>query len=209
MVDLTSSAYFLPTKKYRQLSIMLTLCREPDLRQQEIADQVNMSGAMVNGYIKQLKEEGYLDIEKKNKRDFAYRLTQSGRRQLMVHLMACSAEIVRFYSMAKDELIQRLADVFAGGDVVKVILYGGSETARLVVSALERFPAVKILAIVDNDSRKWGELIGSYAIQPPEILSRMKPEWIIIASFAQQDEIDELLQNKHKVTARILKLSSL
>ena len=209
MVELKRSTYFLPTKQYRQLSIMLTMCREPDLRQQEIAEQVNMSGAMVNGYIKQLNEAGFIKIEKKNKRDFEYRLTELGRRQLMDHLMACSAEIVQFYSMAKEELIQRLDDIFVDGQPAKVILYGGSETARLVVSSLERFSAVKIMAIVDSDSQKWGCSIGGFAIQNPDILSKINPDWIIIASFAKQDDIYESLQIKHNVSARILKLSSL
>jgi len=209
MIHLHHSEYFHPTKMFRELSVMLAMQHEPDLRQQGIAEKVNMSGAMVNGYIKRLKSDGFIDVKEKNKRDFEYRLTRIGREQLVFHLMECSAEIVQLYSQAKRELIQRLSDFFTEETLVRVMLYGGSDTGCLVVEALENLDNVKVVAVVDSDNMKWGTAIGSYVVQGPAILEQTMVDYTIISSFARQDEIYNLLLKIPIPEEKILKLSSL
>lgn len=209
MINIESSEFFLPTKRLRSLSVLLTIHHCPDIRQQQIAEKVGMSGAMVNSYIKHLKADGYLDVKKKNGRDLDYRLTDSGRMQVMIALMSFSAEIVQLHSKAKDELISRLQKVFHNGDLTKVVLYGGSETARLVVGALEEFPTVNIAAVLDTDARKWGDMIAGYVIQSPQILNQINPDKIIIASFARQKEIEGLLCDANISNDIIIRLSTL
>lgn len=209
MIRLENSKYFNPTKMFRQLSVMLAMHHEPDLRQQGIAERVNMSGAMVNGYVKQLKSAGYIHVKEKNKRDLEYRLTKAGCEKLVFHLMECSAEIVQLYSQAKRELIERLSEFFEKRVVVRVMLYGGSDTGGLVVEALENFDNVKVVAVVDSDSMKWGTAIGSHIVQGPAILEQATVDYIIISSFARQNEIYDLLRKIPITEEKILKLSSL
>lgn len=209
MIRLHHSEYFLPTKMFRQLSVMLAMQHEPDLRQQGIAEKVNMSGAMVNGYIKQMKRAGFIHVKEKNRRDYEYLLTQAGREKLVFHLMECSAEIVQLYSQAKRELIARLSDFFAERTLVRVMLYGGSDTGCLVVEALENLDNVKVVAVVDSDSMKWGTAIGSYVVQGPAILEQIMVDYVIISSFARQDEIYNLLLKIPIAEGKILKLSML
>lgn len=209
MITLDSIEYLTPTKHFRELSVMLALHNDHDLRQQEIANQVNMSGAMVNSYIKQLKECGWVVVENKNRRDFTYRLSSTGQKHLVQHLMACSAEIVELYKKAKLELVNQLKENFAGDETVKVMLFGGSETARLVISVLAYFPNVEIVGVVDNDAEKWGTVIDSYEIRQPESAKAIAFDCFVISSFAKQDEIFEAIRAFGKTGIRIVKLSSL
>lgn len=168
-----------------------------------------MSGAMVNAYIKQLKENGHITIHQKNRRDLEYELTQTGKEQLIFHLMECSAEIVQLYSKAKHELVKRLNEVFSNTGNTRIALYGGSETCRLVLESLEHFTHVKIVAVVDSDSGKWGSTIGAHVVQGPEILENAQVEYVIISSFARQNEIYNHLSESALTDAQILRLSSL
>ncbi len=188
---------------------MLAVHNDPDLRQQDIADQVNMSGAMVNTYIKEMKGSGYILIENKNRRDLQYRLTEKGRQLFMQQFVHCSAEIVELYRKTKFDLSKRLHQVFDGDEVVSVLLYGGSETARLVISVLEYFNNVKIVAIVDRDAGKWGNCMNSYVIQSPVITSEIQFDCIVISSFARQGEIFNEIQGIGREDIRIVQLSSL
>lgn len=209
MINLNSIEYLTPTKQFRELSVMLALHHDHDLRQQEIAQQVNMSGAMVNSYIKQLKECGWIVVENKNRRDLTYRLSSDGQKHLMRHLMACSAEIVELYKKAKVELVDQLKEYFGGDQAVRVMLYGGSETARLVISVLGYFPSVEIVGVVDKDKEKWGKSIDSYTIGQPETARETAFDFFVISSFAKQDEISEAIRALGIHGIRIVKLSSL
>lgn len=209
MISLENSDYFHPTKYFRQLSVMLVMHNEPDLRQQGIAERAGMSGAMVNGYIKQLRDSGYITTQKKNRRDLEYKLTEMGRELLVFHLMECSAEIVQLYGQAKNELVRRLTETFRTDEFTRVALYGGSETGRLVLESLKPFVNVKIVAVIDSDSEKWGNFIGQHVVQGPEILGNIEVDYIIISSFARQNEIYSYLTKTILINANILRLSSL
>ncbi len=209
MINLNSTKYLHPTKHFRQLSVMLALHNDPDLRQQDIADQVNMSGAMVNSYIKQMKDGGSIAIESKNRRDLKYRLTKNGHEELMSHLMACSSEIVELYRAAKFAIAQQLAKCFENDKFLRVLLYGGSETARLVMSVLENFPNVDIVGVVDNDANKWGSAINSYVIARPEMEMKKSVDCIVISSFSRQNEIFEAIRDLGTTGIRIVRLSLL
>lgn len=208
MINLAASHFFLPTKNFRMLTLLLIINEGKRSSQHAIAEQAGLSSAMVNGYVKQFIKDGYLSVERINKRDCEYSLTSQGRELLTDHLMACSAEIVQLYAQAQEEIVNKLRSVFAGSAKVQVALFGGSQTARFVLSAIEQFPQVLVTAIVDNDQQKWGQVLGRHVIQSPEILEHMNFQHVIVASFAKQNEIADSLQPYKERGVQIIKLTS-
>ena len=209
MIDLHDSSFFLPTTEFRKLSILLAIMRKPNLSQQVIARDSYLSGAMVNSYMKQLKEEKLVAIEDKNRRDKLYRLTEKGKRKLSQSLMTCSAEIVQLYVQAHNEIILTLQGHIDINKPCKVVLFGGADTARIVTNALENFPHVVLYAIIDNDKNKWGEKIGTHVIQPPDLLSKLTFDSLIISSFAKQEEIYQSVGWLEQKGVKIIKLTNL
>lgn len=209
MIDIRNSDFFSPAKKFRQLSILQAVVNESHLSQQEIARTANLSGAMVNEYVRILREQGLIDVVDKNKRDKLYHLTDVGKKNLTELLMLCSAEIVQLYGQAKYEIISRLTEYFTTRETCKTVLFGGAETAEVVISALEQFPQVVLSTVVDNDSAKWGEKIGNHIIQPPDLLHKITFDSLIISSFARQEEIYESVSWLKKSGVKIIKLTSL
>lgn len=209
MLKMLSSEFFLPTKNFRYLSVLLAVHHNADISQHGIAQEVGMSSAMVNGYIKAMKDNAHIDVIDKNGRDKRYQLTESGKKVLMQHLMSCSAEIVHLYSKAKAEIVSKLKALGNGAPRIRVLLFGGSETAQMVVSALEQIEKYKVVAIVDNDSWLWGHRIGAHIIQSPEILKTIKVDSVIISTFARQNEIYRDIQWLEKKGVDVVRLSTL
>jgi DNA-binding MarR family transcriptional regulator len=209
VIDLQHSSFFLPTKKFRELAILLAILHDSEISQQEIADKSGLSGAMVNGYVKALRQNGLVQMLERNRRDKEYHLTATGKRRLMDLLLHCSAEIVQLYSQARQEIITKLQGHLNGDGTHRVILFGGADTAQLVCSAMESFPHVEIVAIVDNDKRKQGEMIGAHVIQHPAILQTVEFDSVVISSFARQDEIYESIRSLESHDVKLIKLASL
>lgn len=207
MLKILSTEFFLPTKKFRSLSVLLAIHHNNNISQHAIGVEVGMSSSMVNGYIKTLSQDGFIHIENKNGRDKVYELSPKGRGLLTEYLLTCSAEIVRLYSRAKEELVAKLHSCFTGKGVYKVILYGGAETAQLVLNTLEQFDNVKVIAVVDRDPEKWGERLQSHIIQRPEIIDDVEFNTVIISSFAKQEEIYAQLNDVLKQKTTIIRLS--
>lgn len=208
MINLSASQFFLPTKKFRKLSILLVINSIKGLSQHGIADQAGLSSAMVNGYIKDFIRDDCLEVVEINRRDREYLLTPKGEKLLMDALMACSAEIIQLYSQAEAEISRKMETFFADRKKMQVVLFGGSQTARFVLNIIEQFPQIFVTAIVDNDQEKWGQVIGRHVIQSPDILLHMNFQCVIVASFAKQNEIAEALKPFRDQGVRILKLTT-
>jgi DNA-binding MarR family transcriptional regulator len=208
MLDLSNSRFFLPTKAFRELSILLTMYHDPELSQQNIATMTDLSVAMVNGYVKKLKEANLVNIHNKNKRDRVYKITSSGEQLLMEHLVGCSTEIVQLSYQIQQELKKRLTRSFVDLKNPKIVLFGAADTAQLVLAVLEEFENAVVMAIVDNDKKKWGRKFGPMVIQPPSIIDNMNHNCLIISSFACQNEIYDSISHYAEQGVLIIKLST-
>ena len=209
MLNLSKSKYFLPTKELRELSIMLAIYKDPELSQQGIGALTNLSGAMVNNYLKNMRQTGVVEISKKNNRDKVYLVSNKGKRILMKSLIDCSAELVQHVSNIKRVLNEKLVDFFNNNTSHKVVLYGAADTAHFVLEAISGIADVSIVAIVDNDSSKWGEKLSSITIVPPSILESTQFDTIIICSYAHQEEIFQSISHFLQTGIHIVQLSSI
>lgn len=209
MIDLTSSSFFLPTKEFRRLSILLAIYHEPRLSQHLIAAKAGLSSAMVNRYVREFEKNGLIEVTSRNRRDRDYGLTEKGRSVLFSLLMSCSAEIVQLYAQARQELVKKFSRLFSTEKQQRIILFGGSDTAAMVIQAVNKFPEADIVGIVDNDSEKWGSTFEGYRIQSPDVISDLNSNTIIIASFAKQDEIFESIRHLAGEGLKIIQLASL
>jgi len=209
MISIDHSDFLLPTKEFRRLSVMLAIHRGKGLSQHRIAKETKLSSSMVNNYIKELSAKQHITVSQKNKRDMDYLLTPNGRTELMRLLVQYSAEIVRLYGQAKTELTANLQRIFNGGPPRRVVLYGGAETGDLVYQVLREIPSAQIIGVVDGDPAKHHAMFHGFELQPPDALADLRPELIIITSFAQQDAIYKQITHLEKTGVQIQKLSSL
>lgn len=189
---ITEGMYLKPSKSTRVLAILEELKRDSSISQFELGRRLNLSGAMVNQYLKQLQENGLVEFLPVNGKSYRYTLTEEGRQSRREMFSDYSSETVRLYTTIKDFVLEQLHSLGEEGKR-RLALFGASETCEVVLSAL-RDTDFKIMALLDNDSRKQGQLFNGHVVSSPSVLDHVNCDAVVITSFGKQAEIYEQLK---------------
>lgn len=179
--------YFKPSKNARVLAMLDTLSFHSGLSQYELGRRLNLSGAMVNQYLKQMQAEGLVEFQPVNGKSYRYMLTPEGEAVRRQMLAGYSSETVRIYSTLKRFIQERLEPLVAENKL-RLVLFGASETCEVVLSTLLESP-FKVVALVDNDLDKHGVLFHGHVVSSPALLEHVECDAMVITSFGRQDEI--------------------
>ena len=207
MIRSINSAFLSPTKKSRRLAVLLAIHDAPESSQHSIGKTTRLSSSMVNNYIKRLKEEGLITVSGDTNRTQSYHLTADGQQMLREALLDYSADIVQLYGSVKREIAKILSGYYEEG-IRTGVLFGAAETAEVVHLAIKETQLVMI-GVVDSDAAKHGKPFNGLIIQAPEEIKRIRPDAVIITSFARQEEIHGYLKKLIGKKIKIKKLSDL
>ncbi|MBG0788889.1 MAG: winged helix-turn-helix transcriptional regulator [Desulfovibrionaceae bacterium] len=186
---ITDGCYLKPSKSTRVLAILDVLSRNPALSQFELGKQLNLSGAMVNQYLKQLQGEELVEFLPVNGKSYRYALTDRGHQARQRMFSDYSSETVRLYSNIKEYVLDKLDGLKSRGKR-KLALFGASETCEVALSAL-RNTGFQVLALLDNDTKKQGQVFNGHVVSAPHVLSQVDCDAVVITSFGKQGEIFE------------------
>lgn len=176
-----------PSKTSRRLALLENLGTDPLLSQAELAQRCALSGAMVNKYLKELKAELLLDVRPVNGKSLSYHLSEKGDQSRQMLLEEYSTELVQLYSALKNVIRSKIRQLAAQGQK-RLLLFGASETCEIALSAI-RDEDVRVLALIDNDSTKHGQIFNGHIISPPAIIEQLSFDAVLITSFARYKEI--------------------
>ena len=179
--------YFKPSKDARVLAILDSLHRDSGLSQIELGRRMRLSGAMVNQYLKELQDDNLIRFEAINGKSYRYLLTEEGERKRRNLFSSYSSETIRIYTALKNTILDKLTPLQDKG-LLKLALFGASETCEVALSALRETP-FQILTLVDNDQAKQGKIFHGYVISPPHVLETIACQAVLITSFGGQEEI--------------------
>jgi len=189
---ITDGLYLKPSKSSRVLAILDTLSRDSSISQFELGKQLNLSGAMVNQYLKQLQADGLVEFLPVNGKSYRYSLTDEGQQSRRQMFSDYSSETVRLYSTIKDFVLDKLNILEVEGKR-RLALFGASETCEVVLSAL-RYSNFQVVTLLDNNSAKQGQLFNGHVVSAPHVLDQVDCDAVVITSFGKQDEIYEQLK---------------
>ncbi|MGL1862907.1 MAG: winged helix-turn-helix domain-containing protein [Pseudodesulfovibrio sp.] len=189
---ITDGLYLKPSKSSRVLAILEALTRDSSLSQFELGKQLNLSGAMVNQYLKQLQKGGLVEFVPVNGKSYNYSLTEEGQQSRREMFSDYSSETVRLYTTIKDFVLDQLGGLEKEGKM-KLVLFGASETCEVALSAL-RESNFQIMALLDNDTSKQGQIFNGHVVSAPHVLEQVDCDAVVITSFGRQTEIYEQLK---------------
>ena len=189
---ITDGLYLKPSKSTRVLAILDALSRDSSLSQFELGKQLNLSGAMVNQYLKQLQGNGLVEFLPVNGKSYRYTLTDQGQQSRRQMFSDYSSETVRLYTTIKDFVLEKLGGLREGGKR-RLGLFGAAETCEVVLSAL-RDTEFQVVVLLDNDKRKQGQIFNGHVVSAPHVLDQVDCDAVVITSFGKQTEIYEQLK---------------
>ena len=184
---LTDKQFFKPSKDGRVLAILDYLHRDSGLSQNRLGQRTHLSGAMINQYLKGLQDEHLISFQPVNGKSYRYTLTKQGEQIRRNMFSAYASETIHIYTALKTLILEKLKPL-SNKERADLVLFGAAETCEVVLTAL-RDTDVRIVAIVDNDARKHGEIFHGHVISPPEVLETIHCQAVVITSFGKQDEI--------------------
>jgi len=184
---ITEGCYLRPSKSTRVLAILDALSRDSSLSQYELGRRLHLSGAMVNQYLKQLQADGLVEFLPVNGKSYNYALTELGRRSRQRMFSDYSSETVRLYSTIKEFVLDKLKGLEKEGKW-DLALFGASETCEVVLSAL-RGTCFRVKVLLDNDTRKQGQIFNGHVVSGPHVLDQVDCDAVVITSFGKQGEI--------------------
>ena len=189
---ISEGKYLKPSKETRVLAILDSLSRDSGLSQFELGRQLNLSGAMVNQYLKRLQEQNMLQYLPVNGKSYRYVLTGQGEEYRRRLFSDYSCETVQLYSNIKRFILRKVSQLQERSKR-RYVLFGASETCEVVLSALRDTDA-KVLMLLDNDPAKHGKIFHGHVICASNLLEQVECDAVIITSFGRQDEIYQQLQ---------------
>jgi len=189
---ITGGLYLKPSKSTRVLAILEALTQDSSLSQFELGKRLNLSGAMVNQYLKQLQESGLVEFLPVNGKSYRYTLTDEGRQSRREMFSDYSSETVRLYTTIKDFVLDKLNPLKEEGKT-RLALFGASETCEVVLSAL-RDSDFQVMVLLDNDSKKQGQIFNGHVVSAPHVIDQVDCDAVVITSFGKQAEIFEQLK---------------
>jgi predicted transcriptional regulator len=197
---LKNLTFIRPDKKYRELTLLMSIDDNNLTSQRKLAVLSGISSAVVNEYVEDMKQNGLIDYQKTDGKSYTYHLTQTGKKYKDTLFFQFSKEIVQIYLTIKDEIKRRLLYI-ASPQLKKVVLFGAGEIAEVIYHVSPQIP-LEIVGIVDNDKAKHGKHIGTLKITPPSEITNLNPDAVVITSFSHAEEIYQqikFLENNIKI----------
>ncbi len=179
--------FFRPSAAFRELVLLFGIHQESRTTQSRLAKMAGIVPAMVNNYIKGFVRAGHVAVRGRTNRDMTYHLTEAGEARLSELFRSYLNETVGLYIHAKDEIRRQLRKVCKEG-FRRVVFYGAAETGEIAVAVGHEL-GLDVVGIVDSDPRKHGKSINGLQVEPPETISTLRPEVVVISSFGYQKQI--------------------
>ena len=207
--EIKQASYFYPSPLMRELQILELLDENPFLSQAAIAREVDLAVAMVNRYITNFHNEGYIEKEAYAENRYVYRLTPRGKEKMQYHLFSYMAELLRLYSTVKERVLMTLYSVVPEQESeIRVVLYGAGEVAEVMFNALMGLRNVEIAGIIDDSEEKQEKTFYRFPIHSPRELGQMDPDVVIITSWFHAHEMFSRIRGLYGDKYKVVKLNA-
>lgn len=173
--------------------------------QQEIANAIDSSLAMVNNYISQFETQDYLKREYHSSKTVNYQITSKGIKRKKYLQITYIKELMERYIEGQASARQFLQSIVDKG-FHKILLYGAGEVAEIILDIIQTNDLnLHVVGIIDDDKQKQNTTLRSYPICDKTHISHMDHDAIVITSFAYEEQILETLCTMNYPDKQVIK----
>jgi len=190
VIILNDNSFFKPTLLYKEFMILDLIEKDPHITQREIASQVGVAVSMINSYIENLENEGFIKRKKYSAKNVKYYVTKKGIEQKKVLNIGYLKSSLNLYNSALESLVRALTEVEAEG-YKNILLYGAGEVASMILHALTHNNKLSfnLLAIIDDDPSKIGEEVEGFKIISKNCIDHFEYDGILISSYTHRNQM--------------------
>ncbi len=184
------SSFFILTPQLKELIILEYIEDNADVTQKELAKVANAAPSMINVYIEELEEKGYMKREYISAKVVNYLITPKGIQRKNFLLITYMRELLDLYHMAKRNVETFLKGLEAKG-YKDLLLYGAGEVAETMIGVIrdKEETKVNVLAIIDDDVEKQGKEMMGYRVIAVDEIGEYEHDAVVITSYTFEDEI--------------------
>jgi len=199
------NSFFKPTPLYKEFMILDLIEKNKNITQREMSIAIGSAVSMVNNFLDEYEQKGYIKRKYLSTKTVEYFVTKNGkeRRKLLNIWYFKSSQII--YQSAKDNIISFLNQIIDKG-FKKILLYGAGEVAEIMLQVIqsdERIP-LEIVAVVDDNPNKTGEIIVNKKIISNDQIADYQHDGILISSYTHHKSINERLLKKQYDVNKII-----
>ena len=187
--------FFNPTSELKILLLLEQIQSSNKITQNKLAHYIHSAPSMINTYIKQLENEGFLVKNKKTKRNVEYIITKKGIERKNYLLVTYMNELIELYNLTKIN-IELFVKKLIKRNYKNCVFYGAGETAKVIIKVMRDMLKLdfKLLFLVDDDISKQGKKFEGYDVFNNEKLKECDIEAVVITSCVYEKEIRNKLR---------------
>jgi DNA-binding MarR family transcriptional regulator len=184
------NSFFKPTILYKEFMILDMISKQPDITQRDIGETIGIAVSMVNNYLDEYEKNDYIKREYQSLKTVNYRLTKKGHQRIQLLNIWYLESSNDIYESAKSNIVIFIKKIIEKG-FKRIILYGAGEVAETLLQVIQndhKIP-ISIVALIDDDPKKQGLMIGNTPILKIEDVDLVEHDGILISSYTNSNLI--------------------
>ena len=179
--------------------------KDANITQREISKSIGVAVSMTNLYLDNYEKEGLIKRKKHSTKTVEYFVTKKGmerRKLLNIWHLKSSHEV---YLSAKNNITSFLSQIIDKG-FKKILLYGAGEVAEIMLQVMndDNTLPLEVLAVIDDNHTKKGEIIVNLPIIQKEDINKFKHDGILVSSYKHNEVINLNLKSISYPEAKII-----
>ena len=203
---LKDTKFLTPTTELKELIILQHIENNEDTTQKELAEIVNAAPSMINVYINDYEEKGYIIREYISSKIVKYKITSDGVRRKNFLSITYLHELMKLYKLAKENIERFLGNLEENG-YKDILLYGAGEVAETILSVIrdKETLEINIVGLIDDDLSLQNNMLMGYRIIPLEEVKGHNHDAIVITSYTYEDSIRKRLEEVGYDSGRVIR----
>lgn len=198
--------FFKPTPIYKEYRILDMISQNESITQRMISDDLDISVSMVNQYLEEYEENGYLIREYYNLKNVNYVLTKKGIERKRLLNIWFLKDTLNIFKKAKEDVTSFLNQIIDKG-ITKVLFYGAGEVAEIMLQAIvsDNSVPLKVVGVIDDDKEKQGRIMVNVPIISKDELIKYNHDAIVVSSYVHREKIINSLKGIGYDSKKIVK----
>lgn len=188
-MNINEFSFLNPSPDFREMSILRAITKNPTISQKKLSQISGVVPSMINRYLSDFENSGYIKKVGENRRNMQYVLTESGKFRLQFLTISYLREIAKLYAQSR-EIFGKVLDRLLHEEYKKPLLYGAGIIGSILFDILQT-EGIEPVGYVDDSKAKQGDMFHGLYVYSPEKANELKYDVVIVASFRHAAKIAE------------------